>query len=104
MLDWLPTLMHLATNNSWTGSLRQADLDGYDMWSAIVNGEDSPRHVIVHGIRKKSSSVQLNMLKYDVNIKSAHRSKPNYKFYDLDDDEVRRFRDPFTPAACLISF
>jgi hypothetical protein len=46
--DWLPTLMGIATNNAWIGSYANSELDGFDMWSAILSDSESPRHEIVH--------------------------------------------------------
>jgi len=46
--DWLPTFMGLATNGQWSGSLSGSELDGVDMWSAIMANGDSPRQEILH--------------------------------------------------------
>ncbi len=35
--DWLPTLLGLATGGEWTGSLEGNDIDGADMWDAILS-------------------------------------------------------------------
>ena len=37
--DWLPTLMGIATNGKWQGSLTGADIDGQDVWNAILSGK-----------------------------------------------------------------
>lgn len=48
IVDWLPTLMNLATNGEWNGSLVGNEIDGIDMWNNIVNDLPSPRFEIVH--------------------------------------------------------
>ena len=56
--DWMPTLMGLATKNTWTGSIAGASvaLDGKDMWSAIVSGGASPRHEILHYVKSGTNN------------------------------------------------
>lgn len=46
--DWLPTFMSLATNGSWNGSLSGVEIDGVDVWSAIMSNASSPRVELVH--------------------------------------------------------
>ena len=69
--DWLPTLMGLATKNTWTGSLAGPDIviDGQDMWEAIVTGGESPRHEILHMIKAggETYAIQYDMVKLDMN-------------------------------------
>jgi len=36
MTDWMPTLMRLATNNTWTGPRNGYALDGVDQWEAMT--------------------------------------------------------------------
>ena len=38
--DWFPTLVNIAG-----GSIEGLDLDGFDIWSSIINNTDSPRNV-----------------------------------------------------------
>ena len=80
--DWLPTLMGLATNNQWTGSLFGAVLDGVDQWAALTTpGTASPRTEIVHfhdGFI--SSSVQINMIKLDCSVEVKYVSEPDFVF------------------------
>ena len=63
--DWLPTLMGLATDNQWTGSLVGAELDGVDQWAALTTpGSTSPRSEIVHYHNGSTvSSIQIDMIK-----------------------------------------
>ena len=66
--DWLPTLMGLATNNQWTGSLFGAELDGVDQWDAITTlSASSPRSEIVHYHNGSTYSVvQVDMVKLNL--------------------------------------
>eukprot|EP01035_Chromulina_nebulosa_P016905 gene16905-22394_t len=68
--DWLPTLMGLATEGAWSGSYIGNDLDGVDMWEAIITGSDSPRVDIVNYISASSvyASYQYGNYKYDKNV------------------------------------
>jgi hypothetical protein len=58
--DWLPTLMGLATNGEWSSSnsVSGKEVDGVDMWSAIINDEESPRSEIVHFVDGEDYSIQ----------------------------------------------
>ena len=47
-IDWMPTLMGLATDGEWKGGYTGATLDGYDIWGPITTGEASPRDEILH--------------------------------------------------------
>lgn len=80
--DWLPTLMGIATNNEWTGSLFGADLDGVDQWAAITTpGTDSPRSEILHfhdGI--SVSSIQIDMMKLNLGDDLKLGSGPGFIF------------------------
>ena len=35
--DWVPTLMRVATNNTWTGTRNGYELDGVDQWKALTS-------------------------------------------------------------------
>ena len=42
MVDWLPTLMHVATDGAWDGTpLSGNALDGFDLWDAILGAVDA---------------------------------------------------------------
>ncbi len=45
--DWLPTLLGLATGGEWTGSLVGNDIDGADMWDAILSKRHDIRSFVV---------------------------------------------------------
>eukprot|EP00595_Chromulina_sp_UTEXLB2642_P002971 CAMPEP_0196767722 /NCGR_PEP_ID=MMETSP1095-20130614/41897_1 /TAXON_ID=96789 ORGANISM="Chromulina nebulosa, Strain UTEXLB2642" /NCGR_SAMPLE_ID=MMETSP1095 /ASSEMBLY_ACC=CAM_ASM_000446 /LENGTH=272 /DNA_ID=CAMNT_0042136311 /DNA_START=638 /DNA_END=1456 /DNA_ORIENTATION=+ len=79
--DWLPTLMGLATNGEWTGSYSGADIDGVDMWDAIMTNSDSPHEEIVHYANGDSViSIQYNMNKLDRNVVEPDVATPVYIF------------------------
>jgi len=41
VVDWLPTLMHAATNGEWTTPLSGKVIDGVDLWDEIIKGDGS---------------------------------------------------------------
>ena len=60
--DWLPTLMHVVTDNSWTGPRSGYKLDGKDQWDAMMsdNTIPSPRNetlLNVDNVTNKESSI-----------------------------------------------
>ena len=68
--DWFPTILALAGGNT-TG----LNVDGFDVWKSIVNGEPSPRQEILHNIdplMPKHGSV-LNISKFDNRVRAAIR-------------------------------
>lgn len=80
--DWLPTLMGLATGGSWTGSYVGADIDGVDVWDAVINNEPSPHVDIAHYVDPtgNSSVLQSGGLKYFYNIPIAQVTTPPFVF------------------------
>ena len=56
LTDWLPTFMGLATGagDEWleqrANTTRGADMDGVNVWAAMVSGEASPRTQIMHNL------------------------------------------------------
>lgn len=73
--------MSLATNGEWTGSLSGADLDGYDVFDAIVMNEDSPRTEIAHYVDMDGTcSYQLGMMKLEKGTSAPSVSEPDYYF------------------------
>jgi hypothetical protein len=56
-IDWLPTLLGLATNKQWSGSyIPGTVIDGKDIWNAIINDIPSPREEIVLYYSKASNN------------------------------------------------
>lgn len=79
--DWLPTLMGLATGGEWTGSYTGAELDGVDMWDAIINNLPSPRSEIVHyADGEYGCSIQIDMMKLDVGDTLLLQKEPAFVF------------------------
>ena len=79
--DWLPTLMGLATGDQWTGSFAGADLDGVDLWNAIVSNTESPRHEILHELKREDVSIQIDNMKLDAShVPPIRKHKPDYTF------------------------
>jgi hypothetical protein len=63
-LDWLPTLMHVATNGEWSGSYNGTALDGMDQWDAVSTLGDSPRSEIVFYASDKDLAIQMGDYRY----------------------------------------
>jgi arylsulfatase B/arylsulfatase I/J len=62
--DWLPTLMGLATGGLWSGSLVGNEIDGSDMWSAVLSDGVTAHPEIVHYLDSGGNvSYQHNMIK-----------------------------------------
>lgn len=58
--------MGLATNGEWESSLSGADIDGSDIWSAVMSNSASPHTEIVHYADGMGNfSIQQNMIKMD---------------------------------------
>jgi arylsulfatase A-like enzyme len=55
--DWLPTLMGLATANTWNGSYANATIDGVDVWDAIISNTPSPRIATLHYSLKSGTAL-----------------------------------------------
>lgn len=62
--DWLPTFMRLATDSSWNQSYAGNVIDGYNIWDAIVNQDDSPREEIVINVLHTEFTIINNDYKY----------------------------------------
>eukprot|EP01034_Spumella_vulgaris_P028918 gene28918-35871_t len=62
--DWLPTIMRLASNGKWTGSMKGHELDGVDMWNSVIQDTSSHHNEIVHYMDSYGNvSYQYDMLK-----------------------------------------
>ena len=90
--DWLPTLMHIATNGAWEGSLSGADIDGVDLWSAISTTKNTVEHEeIPFYVNADASSavIQRGNYKYFYNREDNTVDEPSYVFeYDLHPDHA----------------
>ena len=80
--DWLPTLMNIATNNEWKGSLNNSIIDGVNQWEAISTPNTlSPRYEILHYHDGSNiSCIQINMTKLNLNNEMNSSSNPRYIF------------------------
>ena len=83
--DWMPTLMHIATNGKWSKPSSKYDIDGVDMYKAITKGKSSDRDVIVHYHDGTSSVIQYGDYKLFTNYADSTVTKPKYTF-DSDQD------------------
>jgi arylsulfatase A-like enzyme len=78
--DWLPTLMNVATNGAWEGSLRNHPLDGYNMWDVIMANETSPRNEIIFYLNDTSMCIQYDNLKYFAYLPSTSEGELLWTF------------------------
>ena len=64
--DWLPTIMSIATNGQWSAGYTGNEIDGVNMWDAILTDATSPRTEIVHYVDSSGrGSIQIDMKKLD---------------------------------------
>ena len=60
LTDWLPTLMRVATNGTWSRKFNDDAIDGVDLWDAlakctpIAKSHDSPRSDVLININNKT--------------------------------------------------
>lgn len=66
--DWLPTLMGLATNGKWQGSLTGADIDGQDVWNAIISGANLTQDINILPKNSLVFSLVLNSIYSNINL------------------------------------
>jgi hypothetical protein len=79
--------MHLATDGTWTGSYTGVEIDGSDMWDAILNKETSPHTEIVHyvSVRTTDACVQKDMVKLNYQEDLVDYGAPAY-YFESDED------------------
>ena len=65
LADWLPTLMHVATDGKWTPDSLPNPIDGHDAWDAITTGRASPRTELLHNYAASGTSA-LRMGEYKI--------------------------------------
>ncbi len=92
--DWLPSLMHVATNGEWTGSFGGSSvaIDGINVWDAIMDDEASPRTSIIH-LMDTTSNYSLLVDSYVLNyncIKINEHDVPTCT-YDTDQNPSNSF-------------
>ena len=85
--DWMPTLMHLASGNRWSGlPLSGKEIDGLDMWPSLSAGAGagaasaSPRSEILHYHDGTGSVIQIGDYKMLTSIKDTKSFDPAYAF------------------------
>eukprot|EP01035_Chromulina_nebulosa_P017682 gene17682-23272_t len=86
--DWLPTLMGLATDGAWTGSLNGAVLDGKDVWDAIITNSPSPKIEIVLTHYGETCAIQYDNTTYMQSLSAYGVNKPDYVFKSDQDSEL----------------
>jgi hypothetical protein len=95
-LDWLPTLMGVATNNQWDKPLSGKSIDGINMWDSLTNPSFSSLSIekqnerqhteIVHYLGDQTESpdlscIQFNNMKYHKEIRQENITFPTTKYY-----------------------
>eukprot|EP01035_Chromulina_nebulosa_P020599 gene20599-26708_t len=88
--DWLPTLMGLATDGAWTGSLNEAAIDGVDVWDAIVTNSESPKHEIVFTNDGTACAMQYDNVTYLNGVPSTASYTPEFSFTSDQDSDLSR--------------
>ena len=97
--DLLPTVMSLATNNKWTGSMGNVELDGFNMWDVINGNLTSPRTEIVHFVDSSEYSIQSYDIKLngggeapndqeDSNFVFSKDLNPDNAYYECESDDL----------------
>jgi arylsulfatase A-like enzyme len=82
--DWLPTLMHIATNGSWTGSYVNASIDGKDLWPGLLSNKSSGREELVILSYPQGAFTMMNMtMKYISGLPYAQVDQP-LVYFDED--------------------
>jgi len=91
MIDWLPTIMGLATGGAWNGSYTGADIDGVDVWDDIMSLTSAGRSEMV--LASKPSTYdslfvgQIMGVKYIYNCNLTAPATPDVYFVsDLNSD------------------
>jgi hypothetical protein len=82
--DWIPTLMHVATNGMWNGSMSGDALHGVDQWEAVTTADGSvPRNGSIQYVDDKDRmSLVLEMDGYSL---SYHKGTAWGEVDDTDD-------------------
>jgi len=69
-VDWLPTLMGLATNNTWTGSYSGAEIDGDNIWPHLTSPPNTisqvqhREEIVFTSVSNGSFAMQYKTMKY----------------------------------------
>jgi len=86
--DWLPSLMHVATNGEWTGSFGGSSvaIDGINVWDAIMDDEDSPRTSIIH-LMDTTSNYSLLVDSYVLNYNCVKKNDHDVPTCTYDTDQ-----------------
>eukprot|EP01034_Spumella_vulgaris_P001378 gene1378-1816_t len=94
--DWLPTLMGLATENAWTGSVKGNDIDGADQWSSMINDEASAHPEIMLFLDGDGSYVMVKDM-----IKMTMFNDPAQGMFDFEAPDASFSGESADVTACL---
>ena len=71
VVDWLPTLMHAATNGAWSTPISGHVIDGVDLWDEIRKGGGSGvgrDEIVFYATQDKAVIQQVSLLHLTYNI------------------------------------
>jgi hypothetical protein len=97
--DWLPTIMSLITNDAWTGSMTNAEIDGFNIWPHLLENTPTPRTEMIHDLESESTFT-VQQVTDDVNLKLMYGqlvniiTEPKHVFSEDRYPEIAVFECP----------